>query len=345
MKVSPARIALFFTFSFIFVAGLVFWETHTFLRNPVSDLEESVSKVIVIPPGAGFGQVVRILSENNLINQPLYFHILAYYQDAFSQIQAGEFEIRSHWTPNQLLDFLVEGRPRSHRVTIPEGLVFEEIAARLVKAGFGEMETYLALKTSPPLREQVEIAPSVGIPVVPSLEGFLYPETYFFSKNTSERNILTTMIEEFNRNYSGAHRQRAIELGLSDYEVITLASIIEKETALEQERYLVSAVFHNRLQRKMRLESDPTVIYGLEDFDGNLTRRHLKTPTPYNTYAKLGLPPGPICSPGKAAIHSTLYPAEVDYLYFVARGDGSSQFSSNLKNHNKAVNLYQKNRR
>ncbi len=345
MKVSPARIALFFTFSFIFVAGLVFWETHTFLNNPVSDLEESVSKVIVIPPGAGFGQVVRILSENNLINQPLYFHILAYHQDAFSQIQAGEFEIRSHWTPNQLLDFLVEGRPRSHRVTIPEGLVFEEIAARLVKAGFGEMETYLALKTSPPLREQVEIAPSAGIPVVPSLEGFLYPETYFFSKNTSERNILTTMIEEFNRNYSGAHRQRAIELGLSDYEVITLASIIEKETALEQERYLVSAVFHNRLQRKMRLESDPTVIYGLEDFDGNLTRRHLKTPTPYNTYAKLGLPPGPICSPGIAAIHSTLYPAEVDYLYFVARGDGSSQFSSNLKNHNKAVKLYQKNRR
>ena len=343
MKVISAKIGLFLSFSSLFVASLLVYETYSFLRNPISELQKPDSKVIVIPSGAGFRKVVQILTENNLIDQPLYFHLLAYYRNAFSQIQAGEFEIQSHWTPNQLLDYLVEGRPQLHRVTVPEGLIFEEIAARLVKAGLGKMETYRTLKTNLDLRKLVEITVLADNPVVPSMEGFLFPETYFFSKNASEIMILTTMIAQFNQNYTEANRQRASKLGFSDYEVIILASMIEKETALEQDRYLVSAVFHNRLKRKMRLESDPTVIYGIKDFDGNLTRRHLKKPTPYNTYTNSGLPPSPICNPGKASIESTLHPADVDYLYFVARGDGSTQFSSNLKNHNKAVQRYQKN--
>ncbi len=345
MKIISLKFGVFFFLSSLFIGSTLVYETYTFLRNPVTDQQKPRSKVIEIPQGAGFGQVVRILSENNLIDQPLYFHLLAYFRSAFSQIQAGEFEIQGHWTPGQLLDYLVRGRPQLHRVTVPEGLVFEDIAARLEQAGMGERETYQTLKTSLTLRKLVKITASVEHPVVPSLEGFLFPETYFFSKNASETTILTTMIEQFNQNYAELNRQRAIKLGLSDYEVITLASMVEKETASEHDRYLVSAVFHNRLKKKMRLESDPTVIYGIDNFDGNLTHHHLKTPTPYNTYTNFGLPPGPICNPGKAAIRSTLNPADVDYLYFVARGDGSSQFSSNLKNHNEAVQQYQRNRR
>lgn len=330
--------------AFFFLTGLIFlsvvaYGIHSYLQNPIVK-ETSVAKTVFIPKGTGFNQVVHILSENGLLQSSWRFRLLAQYRNAASLIKAGEFEIQTHWTPDQLLNHLVAGRSQLYKVTIPEGLTLDEISIRLEKAGFGNAEEFRRLKTHLPLRQLIQLAP-----LVESLEGFLFPETYFFPKGASAENILAAMIQQFNQNYTPADRQKATQMGLSDYEVITLASIIEKETGMEQDRALVSAVFHNRLKRKMRLESDPTVIYGIQDFDGNLTRKHLKTPMPYNTYTNFGLPPGPICNPGKAAIQSTLHPAAVNYLYFVARGDGTSQFSSNLKAHNRAVYRYQKNRK
>lgn len=320
--------------------AILAYETYSYLHTPITSNQEQPYKVITIPKGAGFNQVLEILKENQLVDVPGRFRILAKYRDAFTKIKAGEFRVQTNWTPDQMLNHLIEGRSQLHRVTIPEGLTFDQVVLRLEKAGLGKTETFQELKDDLRLRQIVDISP-----VVPSLEGFIFPETYFFSKVDSEFDILKAMIEQFNQNYKQKDHERALALGLSAYETIVLASIIEKETGQENDRALISAVFHNRLKRKMRLESDPTVIYGIEEFDGNLTKKHLKTPTPYNTYTNFGLPPGPICNPGRAAIQSTLHPAEVPYLFFVAKGDGSSYFSSNLKSHNRAVQKYQKNRK
>jgi UPF0755 protein len=174
-----------------------------------------------------------------------------------------------------------------------------------------------------------------------SLEGYLFPDTYYFPRNTPIDRIIQTMLDRFNTVFTPAWADRARGIGLSRHQVVTLASIIEKETGAAGERPLIASVFHNRLARGMRLQSDPTVIYGIEDFDGNLTRAHLETPTPYNTYQVAGLPPGPIASPGRAALEAALFPEETDYLYFVARGDGTHQFSTRLDEHNEAVRRYQ----
>ncbi|MDE0214508.1 MAG: endolytic transglycosylase MltG, partial [Deltaproteobacteria bacterium] len=162
---------------------------------------------------------------------------------------------------------------------------------------------------------------------------------------TTEEQIVTTMLATFERRFTPEMEARGRDIGMTRHQVVTLASIIEKEGGPHDEWAMVSAVFHNRLKRGMRLQSDPTVIYGLEDFNGNLTRRDLRTPGPYNTYRISGLPPGPIANPGLAAINAALFPAAVDYLYFVSKNDGSHHFSVTLREHNKAVDKYQRNGR
>jgi UPF0755 protein len=175
------------------------------------------------------------------------------------------------------------------------------------------------------------------------VEGYLFPDTYLFSKEVAPAEVIKTMVENFKRVYAPDFSLRAAELGMTDREVVTLASIIEKETGLAEERPLISAVFHNRLKLGIPLSSDPTVIYGIADFDGNLRKRDLEKKTPYNTYLIRGLPPGPIANPGRSSILAALYPAPVKYLYFVSRNDGSHHFSATIREHNEAVRRYQKN--
>ena len=177
------------------------------------------------------------------------------------------------------------------------------------------------------------------------MEGYLYPETYYFSKGEGERKIIQTMISTFNQFYTLDMEEKARVLSMTRREIVTLASIIEKETSVGNERPLISAVFHNRLKRRIRLQSDPTVIYGLPDFDGNLTRKDLRVHSPYNTYWVKGLPPGPIANPGNESLIAVLNPAPVDYLYFVSKNNGTHYFSKTLSEHNGAVQRYQKNRR
>lgn len=337
-KLIQLSIALMGVLSLVMVG--IGYEVHSYLNNPITQNQTLPSKVVTIPKGTGFNQILKILTQEQLLDQPSRFRTLVGYRNAISKIKAGEYVIQTHWTPDELLDHLVKGRSRQYRVTLPEGLTFQQVVERLVAKGLGKQEVFLELNQNEALRQRIAITPTPE-----SLEGFLFPETYFFTKTSTEYDILALMIDEFNKHYQEEHRQRALALGLNDLQTITLASIIEKETGSPTERALVSAVFHNRLKKKMRLESDPTVIYGIKDFDGNLTRKHLKTPTAYNTYTIRGLPPGPISNPGKASIESTLFPADVPYLYFVARGDGTSQFSSNLKAHNQAVWKYQKRKR
>jgi peptidoglycan lytic transglycosylase G len=223
-----------------------------------------------------------------------------------------------------------------HRVTIPEGLTVKEIAALLDKNGVLDGKRFLVESADLKLLESLPGRHITGI------EGYLFPDTYTYTKGVTPEKFIRMMVDKFNKVYAslGGLKNR---VNLTDNEIITLASIIEKETGNASERPLVSAVFHNRLKLGMKLESDPTVIYGMgEDYNGNLTRDDLNTMTQYNTYLVIGLPPGPICNPGKESIIAAMSPAPVNYLYFVSRGNGTHYFSANYKDHQRAVSEYQR---
>ena len=185
-----------------------------------------------------------------------------------------------------------------------------------------------------------ELIHSLGLEVQ-SLEGYLFPDTYFLTRSMSNQAVVRLLVSRLQETLTTEFRDRASAIGMSIHEVLTLASVIEKETGLSDERTLISGVFHNRLRRKIPLQSDPTVIYALEMFDGNLRKRDLTVDSPYNTYRVRGLPPGPIANPGAASIRAALFPATTSFLYFVSRNDGSHKFSSTLTEHNSAVRKYQ----
>ena len=299
-----------------------------------SDLENS--SIILIPRGSTFDSVTASVREKGLLPYPRLYDFLAKQLKVYSRVQTGEFEIQHRWNTFELLKFLISGKSLRYRITIPEGKNFNDIAERLSLAKLADKEIILSLKHDPGLLLKT------GVPEATSLEGFLFPETYFFSRAETEKQILSAMIAQYRKVFNNNFLQRAKEIGMGEYDVLILASIVEKETGIDTDRPMIASVFHNRIKRRMRLDSDPTVIYGLKDFNGNLTRKHLRTPTPYNTYRRYGLPPTPISNPGKASINSVLYPAKNKFLYFVARGDGSSKFSKTLREHNKAVWYFQK---
>ncbi len=304
--------------------------------SPINKNDVAGHSILLVPRGSTFNSVTRKLKNLNLIAEPRLYRKLAHYMKAHSRIQAGEFKIEHQWNTHQLLTHLISGKSIRHRITIPEGKNFTEIAERLGRAELGDKDIYLSLRQNPTLLKKTGIAEAT------SLEGFLFPETYFFSRADTEAEILSAMIAQHRSVFNADFSRQANEIGMSEYQVLILASIVEKETGSPADRPMVAAVFHNRLKKRMRLDSDPTVIYRLSDFDGNLNRKHLRQKTPYNTYTMYGLPPTPISNPGKASLESVLKPAQNKYLYFVARGDGSSQFSKTLKEHNKAVWYYQK---
>lgn len=292
------------------------------------------SKVVMIPRGAGTREVARLLARQKLINRPKVFRLLARVKTRHSPIKAGEYRLSSGQTPVSLLDKLIRGDVLLHKLTVPEGYTARQIADLAARAG---------LVTAADFRRaafDARVAAANGL-TADSCEGYLFPETYFFPASVTAESMVAVMIKRFREVFTEKYRQRAEALGFSVHEIVILASMIEKETAAENERPLIAAVFHNRLRKGMRLESDPTVIYGISDFDGNITRRHLETRTPYNTYRIRGLPAGPIANPGEKSLVAALYPAETPYLFFVARDDGTHQFSTNLTDHNRAVRRYQ----
>ena len=296
------------------------------------------ASIVTIAPGEGFRAVALQLQRFGLIQSPLKFRLFARLSGAHRKIKAGEYQLYGTMTPRQLLNTLVEGKVLLYRVTIPEGYTLHQIARTVAEAGFGDAEAFYRLATDPSVARDENVDAQ-------TLEGYLFPDTYYFPKGFSQAKIINAMVRRFATAFKPEWHKRAGALGLSVHQVVTLASIIEKETGVPEERPLIASVFRNRLRKGMRLETDPTVIYGITDFDGNLTRKHLRTMTPYNTYLIKGLPPGPIASPGRAALEAALYPADTDYLFFVARRDGTHQFSSTLAEHQKAVRKYQLRRR
>jgi UPF0755 protein len=250
------------------------------------------------------------------------------------RIHWGVYRFEAGLPPREVLERLVLGKGIFNTVTIPEGLTVKEIAELLGRLQIASREKFLAETQDP------QILTSFGLEGK-GMEGYLFPDTYHFTPATPEREILMIMAERFRKRSEPLLAQNDGAMQLSSHEIVTLASIIEKETGIEAERPLVSAVFHNRLRRGMPLQSDPTVIYGLKIFDGNLTRKDLQQPTPYNTYRITALPPGPICNPGISSIKAALNPADVPYLYFVSKNDGTHLFSEKFDAHKEAVKTYQ----
>jgi len=291
-----------------------------------------------IAPGKGLAQVAVQLEQAGVIGDARRFVQLARWRDAAQKIRAGSYEFSKAATPVEVLDRLVAGDVIKIRITIPEGFTLREIAARVAAAGIGTSAQFLQAAADPVRLDKL------GIPSR-SLEGYLFPETYTATTTTTPEEVLRAMVTQFERQLTPELLAAARSRGLDRHALVTLASIVQKEAGNEEEMPLIAGVFYNRLHKGMQLQADPTVIYGIPDFDGNLTRRHLETPTPYNTYTRGGLPPGPIASPGLAALRAVAQPAATEALYFVACGDGRHEFNVTLDAHNRAVQRYQLKRR
>ena len=293
------------------------------------------SHIVLIPEGSTFQQVAALLKNEQLIRSRSAFVLLGKTRDIDRKIRPGEYELDAGMSPQDILTKLLAGRVVLHPVTIPEGYSLTQIAEVLAAQQVTDTKEFTKL-----VRDRTFIS-TLGIEA-DSLEGYLFPETYSFAKGTKAREVIKAMVDGLHRVWGAELQEQAARMKMSLHQVLTLASVIEKETGAKDERELIAAVFHNRLRKKIPLQSDPTVIYGLPAFDGNIHKRDLSVMSPYNTYRVQGLPPGPIASPGAHSLRAALFPAQASYLYFVSRNDGTHQFSSTLAEHNQAVEKYQK---
>ncbi len=296
----------------------------------------SEDSIVDIPKGSGLRKISALLEDEGVVGNRSLFMIYVIVKGWQDRLKAGEYGFKRGDTMAKVALKLSSGDVIVHKVTVPEGLNVRETAALLGRSGVLDPDEFLTAARDPKILDSLPARSVTGI------EGYLFPDTYSYAKGVTAAEFVRMMVSRFRTVYGslGGLKNR---VNLTDNEIITLASIIEKETGAPAERQLVSAVFHNRLRLGMRLESDPTVIYGLgEDFDGNLTRGDLDTMTEYNTYLIQGLPPGPISNPGKESIIAALNPAPVEYIYFVSRGDGTHYFSENYKDHQRAVSEYQR---
>jgi UPF0755 protein len=312
----------------LLLAGYALWYAHTPLRIQALPAEFEV------PPGTGLRATARLLEEAGIEVQPLHFELLARATGRTTAVKAGNYELTGPTSPAELLDKLTRGAVTQAEIRIIEGWTFAQLRA--------------ALDASPALRHD-----SVGLSDADLMrrlgasdrhpEGMFFPDTYLFAHQSSDLAVLRRALHAMQRHLAEEWRQKAPEVPYkTSYEALVMASIVEKETGSAAERDRIAGVLVNRLRIGMALQADPTVIYGLGgSFDGNLKRAHLTTDGPYNTYTRPGLPPTPIALPGRASLRAALRPAQTKALYYVSRGDGTSEFSRSLEEHNRAVSKYQ----
>ena len=324
----------------LIASGAALWAALA-LHAPADPTGEDV--VFTVGAGDTLEAVAHSLRDAGLLRaEPWLLVAWGRLTGADRAIKAGEYDLGAQQTPLEILAKLVSGNVKTHPVTLPEGLRLDEVAARLDEAGIVDADAFLARARDPEAARRAGISGD-------SFEGYVYPETYRFRRGTPPDEVLARALEEFESRITDDDREAVLASGRNLHEIVTLASIVEKETAVDEERGLIAAVFWNRLERRMRLQSDPTVIYGIIDshgsFDGDIRFRDLKVNTAYNTYTRDGLPPGPIASPTIESIRAVLAPSGVPYLYFVSKNDGTHVFSRTLAEHTRAVNQYQRRRR
>lgn len=305
---------------------------QVYQKQTAADIE------VVIPKGSSMGVVAELLAREGVIKSPRTFTMYGRFRRAGSKLHAGIYDFPAGLTMADVLTMIVKGEVKRYRFTIPEGFSVRDIAQLLaLMEEFGPIVAAQFIKFA----QDPQFVDEMGVGGRTSLEGYLFPDTYVVYNPQDVREIIRPMVQRFKEVYDDDLKLRAKELGMTNHEVITLASIIEKETGKPEERPLIASVFHNRLKKGMVLATDPTVIYGIADFDGNLRRKDLETPGPYNTYLNAGLPPGPIASPGEKAIRAALYPKTTNYYFFVSKNDGSHHFSKTMGEHGRAVQHFQ----
>ena len=315
---------------FVSVFGLILlFFVIQWMVIPISWQAEGDSVCVIIKPGDSMTRIVDRLKEANLIKEGTGLLVLAKFLGKDRHIQAGRYDFKKGISLYSVFNKLVKGDVTLEEVTIPEGLTIKQIAGILKREIEIDSSEFVRVTTDSQFAKSMGIAAS-------NLEGYLFPDTYKLSWGTSSEKVARILVEQFKKTFTDSLMRRAEEINFSLSEVVTLASMVEAEAKDGEEREMISAVYHNRLKRDMLLQCDPTVIYALPELDRPLLLKDLEIDSPYNTYKYPGLPPGPICNPGKASIQATLYPADVDFLYFVAKGDGTHIFSTTLRQHNNA---------
>lgn len=317
---------------FVLIVGAAWYASYVFRPGPDISID---SVAVTIPKGTSVRGIREILARDSIIHDDIRFLLLAKFSGYGSRLQAGEFRLRTGMPPGEVLRELASARSIQYAVTIPEGLRAAEIAELLGELGWCNPDKFIKFVSDRPLLEKL------GMAHLDSLEGYLFPDTYLFTRDISgAEKIIPLMVQRFSAVWD------ELTAGLDEEPdqqgTVILASIVEEETGAAEERPLIAGVFHNRLQTGMRLQSDPTVVYGSKNFAGPISKEDLQTPTPYNTYTLSGLPVGPISNPGKEALRAVLYPTPTDHLYFVSKNNGTHQFSKSLIEHNRAVNKYQR---
>ncbi|MEA1991915.1 MAG: endolytic transglycosylase MltG [Thermodesulfobacteriota bacterium] len=322
----------------VFLSGYQTWKECT---QPVS--ETGKNKIILIPTGNTFSSVAQQLETEGLIKSKRAFYCLAWWENATTRIKAGEYELSPNQTPVEILNYLVHGKIHQYMVTIPEGYNLFQIDALLANAKLISSDSFLNAA------RDKNILRTLGIKA-DSAEGYVYPDTYQLIKDATAREMLRIFVNHFQEVWNSEEfSRRTEELGVQIHDIVTIASIVEKEAMRSRERPLIASVFWNRLKKNMPLQADPTVHYGIlvetKVKKRRLRWKDLRKRTPYNTYVSRGLPKGPISNPGKESIRAALYPSKKNYLYFVSRNNGTHCFSRTLAEHNRAVNQYQRRRK
>jgi UPF0755 protein len=316
-----------------FILAIFLLCVGTFLLGTSPPRGDFLSQVLEIPQGMSGEEIGHLLAKNSLLRSKSLFKIILKIKR--SKLQAGEYVLNNRMNLWQILKILEEGKIRLYKFTIPEGFSLQEIAKDLAKQKLANPQKFLRLTRNKELLSRYNIPGE-------RLEGFLFPDTYKVPKGMKERDLIELMLKRFEEVIQGEFKEKLEKQSLPLYGIVTLASVIEKEAVIDEEKPLISGVFHNRLAKGMRLQSDPTVKYVLPKSRKNLYYKDLEIDSPYNTYLHKGLPHGPICSPGKASLKAALAPASTDYLYFVSKNDGTHYFSCTFSEHLVAKRRYQK---
>jgi UPF0755 protein len=307
------------------------------LFSPPSN--ERVWKEIQVEEGMSFKAISSLLQKEGIIRYRTYFEILGRLEGISRKVRVGYYGLNTNMTLWEVLDALRSGKIIEYQVVVPEGYNLYQIGWTLSNTPLiSDPNLFINLV------KKKEFVHSLGIDA-DTLEGYLYPDTYYLPKGIKLEDIPKRMVVRYKAVFVDSYKKRAQEIGFSEHQIITLASIIEKEAKITSERKIIAAVYLNRLKKGMKLQADPTAVYGMKAWITKVTKQDLKRQSPYNTYLHKGLPPGPIANPGQGAILAALYPDKVDYLFFVAQGDGSHYFSKDFGEHEKAISRYKSNRK
>jgi len=316
-------------------AASVFYMVNR-IQQPYKGFPEP-ERFVEIPSGTGAAEIRRRLVEAGVVSDELSFRAALMWTGQSRALKAGEYRFDRPMSVVDVVEKLARGDVYGHPITFPEGLTIREMADIVESRGFGKADEFIKAARDGSLVNDLD-------PAAKDLEGYLFPETYTLPRGTPVATLVSLMVERFRDTYTALEAKRSGQVDLSTRQIVTLASLVEKETGKAEERPLVAAVYRNRLDKNMAMQADPTVVYALVQagtYDGNIRKRDLSFDSPYNTYKYAGLPPGPIASPGRAALEAAVAPADVDYLYFVSRNDGSHAFAETLAKHNANVQEYQ----